>query len=174
MKNENHNFQRLIEMELHRLDMIASKLEARYGVGNLIDWMDEDFKTKWQRQMEKLASAVEENNPDTVRLVVDGCIRAWSMMEQNAKENGKPVNTPEFMEIKLDSGFHLRIAANVSEARQITSTGVYVWSLEEIARVLEKDYTLVNQIKNVFPDCKLTNVTKKKPFDFKNGDQIPF
>lgn len=158
MKKDNENLKRLIEMDLHTLDCYASKLEAVYGIGNLLKWMPDDFQNKWIKQNEKLAHAVGENDANAVKLIVQGCIRAWDMMEENAIKNNKRVNEPEFFEIKLDSGFHLRIAKNVSEARSVSQGGVYVWSLGEVARVIESDYTLVNCVKDVFPDAEVVRV----------------
>lgn len=161
---------RLIEMELHRLDMIASATEAKFGIGNLPEWMPDDFKAKWQTQLEKLDDAVRRDNYPEVRQLVDGCLRAWKMMEDNAVRLGKGQDDVEWFECRLDCGFTIRIAKNASEARRITQDGVYVWSLDEVARVIKSEHTLVNQVKSVLPEAKVASV---EPFDFEKGDEIP-
>jgi len=170
MKDENEN--RLIEMQLHRLDMIAAAAEAKYGIGNLLEWMPSDFKEKWQRQNERLAKAVDDENYASVMQLVDGCIRAWGMMEDNAVRLGKGQAAVEWLEHKLPCGFTLRVAKNMSEARRIAENDVVVWSLDEVARVIKSEYTLVNQVKDTFPDAQISKISPAEAFDFKKGDEV--
>jgi len=123
------------------------------------------------RQQEKLHTAMLEQDINLVAHLADGTIRGWQALEAFAKQAGHRPIFPEYMEVRLDSGFTLRIAKNHTEARQCTKDGVYVWSLHEVARVLEKDYTLVNQIKDVFPEGEIKSVST---FDFNKGDSLPF
>ena len=164
---DKNNKERMIEMELHRLDCFACEVEAKWGVGNLISYADEGLKKKWYSQNEKLDDAVSRNHVAEVRKLVDGTMRGWDALEKNAVAKGKKPTEPEYMEIKLPSGFHLRIAKSSSQARSCTESGVYVWSLAEVARVIEKDYTLVSEVKDVFPEAEVVKV------DFETGDKIP-
>ena len=169
MNNNDEN--RLIKMQIHRLDQKALAMEAKWGVGNLCKYASPDMKEKWNSQSNKLNDAVESGEYHVVRNLIDGTIRGWDVLESQAIDAGyKPV-APDYMEVRLDNGFHLRIAKNTSEARQCTAQGVHVWSIQEIARVIEKDFTLVNIIKEKFEGAEVKEVTE--PFNFKKGDDIP-
>jgi hypothetical protein len=162
---------RLIEMELHRLDCYACAMEAVYGIGNLLEWMPDDFKEKWHRQQDKLAHAVEDGDAVVVRQLVHGCLKAWDMMKENADVQKRPNLSPECMEVVSDGGLHIRIAKNASEARILAKEGYVVWSLKEVARIIEKDYTLVNKIKDIFPDSEMKNIKEKSEF---KDSEMPF
>lgn len=168
METENST---LIEMELHRLDCVACAYEAKWGIGNLYDYATPELRQKWDAQNEKLANAVSAQDYFLVRQLVAGSLRGWELLERSAAENGHAPIEPHFFEVQLESGFTLRIAKNVSEARAITKEGVFVWSLKEVARVIEKDYTLVNVIKQTFPEAAISNVRQKKSIE---QDVMPF
>lgn len=163
--------ERLIDMELHKLDCVATEKESVYGIGNLHNWMGGDFKDKWDRQVKKLDDAVRNRDPVMVRQYVEGFIRAWESMEKNAIEKGMKADSPQFFEVKMPCGGILRIAKNQSEARQVSESGKITWSLDEVARVISKEYELINQVKDAIPGTVVNSVKK---FDFKNGDDIPF
>ena len=163
---------RLIEMELHRLDCVACEMEAKWGIGNLYEWSGNEMKEKWDSQKKKLATAVEKEDYHEVCKFTNGTIRGWFKLEEMAIENGHKEKCPEYMEIKLDSGFKLRVARSSSEARMITEEGTYVWSLKEIASLIEKDYTLINKIKSDMNGLGHVEVSKVKK-DFVD-DEIPW
>lgn len=170
MLNDKDNVQRMIDMELHKLDCVATETESKWGVGNLYDYANDELRGKWDSQMKKLADAVKANEYFVVKNLVDGCIRGWGALEANAEKLGKEPIEPDYMEVKLDSGFHIRIARSVSEARGCTQDGVVVLSLKEVARLIQARYKDVYDVKKVFPDAEVTEV---ESFDFNEGDNIP-
>lgn len=171
MFEEINETQKEIVRWLDKLDEVSISYEARWGIGNLHQLVSADMADKIRRQDEKLTTAISAQDIRSVKDLVQGYIRGWEAMEADATRLGHKPTTPEYMEIKLPSGFHLRIAANNTEARAITEKGVYVWSLAEVARVIESDYTLVNQVKAAFPGASVSNI---QAFDFDKGDDFPF
>ena len=166
MFNEESN----IKQSMDKLDVVSIQYEAKWGIGNLIDYANSELKEKWAKQNDKLDSAVVARNEQMVSELVDGSIKGWDALEKNAIALGHKPTEAEYWEVRLDSGFHLRICKTGIDARKSVADGVYVWSLSEVARVLEKDYTLINQIKDVFPEATVTEV--QEPFDFKKGDNV--
>ncbi len=155
--------QREIKRWLDRLDEMALAVEARWGIGNLPRLCSETTAQKYDKQNEKLAVAIREQDIRQVQDLVNGFGRAYEVMEREALERGNKPSVAEYMEVALESGFKLRIARNNTEARSVTEKNVYVWTLEEVARVIEKDYTLVNVIKAQFDGAEVKSVRKFKP-----------
>lgn len=168
----NEDTDRLIEMQIHRLDCFACEMESKWGIGNLIDYADDALKEKWYAQNKKLDDAVKNRNYGQVCQLVDGTIRGWEALEKAAIDAGKKPAEPEFMEVKLDSGFHLRIASSVSSARRASEKGVVCMSLGEVARLIEARYKDVYEVKKHIPDAIVESVSE--PFDFDKGDEIPW
>lgn len=164
---------RLCDMELHRLDQVVVAAEARWGIGNLTLWADDGLREKWRSQKNKINDAYEQADFHLLSLLVDGAVRGVSALEANAQTKGMKPCMPDFMEVELESGFRLRIAKNIVEARQVSEKGVVVWSLEEVAKVIEKDYTLVNQIKDSFVGAELSEL-KAQPNRKLEDDVMPF
>ena len=155
LNDELNQTQLEIKRWVDKLDQISIAKEAEWGIGNLLEFVSAETAGKVQKQNEKLAGAIQAQDIRLVQDLVNGFERAYKVMEEEARARGHKPIAPEYMEVKLDSGFHLRIAKNGSQARAVTDDGVFVWTLEEVARVVESDFTLVNQIKDVFPDAKV-------------------
>jgi hypothetical protein len=163
MESNMNDTQREIKRWLDRLDEMALAVEARWGIGNLPRLCSETTAQKYDKQNEKLAVAIREQDIRQVQDLVNGFGRAYEVMEREALERGNKPSVAEYMEVALESGFKLRIARNNTEARSVTEKNVYVWTLEEVARVIEKDYTLVNVIKAQFDGAEVKSVRKFKP-----------
>ena len=161
-----------IQRWLDRLDETAIKFEAKWGIGFLQAAATPDFKTKWDRQREKLAQAVEAKNVPLVSELVEGTIRAWPALEANVVGQGIAPRNIDAWEVQLEDGFCLRVVKTGTEARGVSSEGCAVWSLPEIARVIQKQYTFVNVIKDKFPGAAVTKVNTS--IDWKEGDCLPF
>jgi len=155
--------QREIKRWLDRLDEMALAYEARWGIGNLPRLCSDVTAQKYDKQNEKLAAAIKDQDIKLVQDLVNGFVRAYEIMEREALEKGHKPTVAEYMEVALESGFRLRIARNNTEARGVTAQGVVVWSLEEVARVIEKDYTLVNKVKASFDGAVVKSVRNFKP-----------
>jgi hypothetical protein len=165
--------QREIKRWLDRLDDMALACEAKWGIGNLPKLCSDATAQKYDRQNEKLSHAIGQQDIRQVQDLVNGFNRAYEVMEREAIERGNKPSVAEYMEVALEGGFKLRIARNGTEARSVTEKGVYVWTLEEVARVIESEYTLVNKIRDVFPEAELKSI-RPANFDWESGDSMPF
>lgn len=173
MFNEHLNEKQIeIKRWVSRLDDFAVDMEARWGIGNLFEYASADLMEKFNRQMEKLHDAINKQDLKLVAELIEGSIRGWKALEKSALENGYKPQEHDHWDVKLESGFHLRISKTTNQARTMTEKGVYVWSLKEIARVLEKDYTIINQLKETMPELHVEEVKQKIDWDI--GDEIPF
>lgn len=161
-----------IQRWLDRLDETAIKFEAKWGIGFLQTSATPDLKTRWDRQREKLTQAVQAKNVPLVSELVEGTIRAWSALEANVVAQGIVPRNIDAWEVQLEDGFRLRVVKTGTEARGVASDGCAVWSLPEIARVIQKQYTLVNVVKDKFPGAVVKDI--KSPIDWKEGDAMPF
>lgn len=159
-----------IKRWIDKLDQVASAKEAVWGIGNLLEFVSQETADKVRRQDQKLADAVTQQDLHSVQELVNGYIRAYDVMENEARTRGHAPIFPEAMEVALPSGFRLRVAKNANEARSVTEEGVYVWSLQELARVIESECTLVNKIKDALPDARLTAIDHEK-FE---SDELPW
>lgn len=169
MKNSMNDTQREIKRWIDRLDEMALTVEAKWGIGNLPKFCSEATAQKYDKQNEKLAIAINEQDIRQVQDLVNGFSRAYDIMEREAIERGFKPSGAECMEVMLESGFKLRIAKTNTEARSVAENGVYVWTLEEVARVIEKDYRLVNLVKAQFDGAEVKSIRKFKP-----DSEMPF
>ena len=170
MLNENLNETQFeIKRWINRLDDIAVDFESVWGIGNLEKFCNAGTAEKFKAQNDKLANAIRSQDLRSVQELVKGFERAYSVMEKEARENGHKPITPEYMEIKIDGDFILRIAKTATQARACVQDGVYVYSLKEVARIIKSDYTLVNVVKENFPASQVEEITN---FDFEAGDEI--
>lgn len=159
-----------IKRWIDKLDQVAIAKEAVWGIGNLLEFISQETADKVRRQDQKLADAIKRQDIAAVQELVNGYIRAYDVMENEARLRGHAPIFPEAMEVALPSGFRLRVAKNANEARSVTEEGVYVWSLQEIAHVIESECTLVNKIKDTFPEAQVTAIERKK-FE---SDELPW
>lgn len=151
-----------------RLNQVQVEYESRWGVGKLPTLVSPELKTKWDNQLTKLWKAKDDNRLADVVALVDGCIRAFDVMEKEALARGHKMHDTDKWDIKHpDSGQVYRIVKNNYDAG--IEEGVRVYTLEEVARILEsKDNILA--IKDAFPDSKVMKIEGK---DFFN-DNLPF
>ena len=165
-----------IERYVNRFDEIMVFYEAKWGIGVLPELATDEMRQKWDKHIAKLNDAIQRKDLKKLAVLVDGAVKGLEAIEKEVEGRGIEPEEPECMDVKLESGFHLRIAKNHTQARSVTEEGVYVWSLQEVARVIEKDYTLVNKVKDVFPEAKVVVVKNEgqDDFDWENGDSVEF
>ena len=173
LENNLNERQLVIKQHLDHFNQIAIEYEARWGVGKLIEYAGNNFAEKWHKQKIKLLDAVQRQDMHLATELVQGCIRGLAMAEELAFKAGHKPKDPEYWEVRLDTGFVLRVTKNRYDAKAVYTDGVPVWSLEELARVIEKDHTLINKVKDTF-DCEVKAVQVTPiDFDWSKGDDLP-
>jgi len=159
-----------INRYLEKLDNVAREFEARWGIDRLPKLVDGELAGKWDRQIGKLNEAITSSDLKSMKGLVDGTIRAWSVLEEAALKGGHKPNPDDVWDFKHpDSGRHYRIFKTNADAYCKAEDGVVNYSLEEVARLLEKNQ-LVNVVKEQFPGSVVEDV---KPEDWVE-DRIPW
>lgn len=166
-----------VQLEIKRhidlLDETARSYEAKWGIGNLPDMVDVELREKWDRQQDKLADAIHGGKVKEVAGLVQGSIRGYKALEDNAIGNGHTPSDPDCWDfVHPESGNHYRICKNITEARAATEKEVIVYSLQEVARILE-GANLMQEIKKTFPGATVGKVGRVK-VDFVDGEEMPF
>ena len=155
-----------------RLDQVQIEYESRWGVAKLPTLVSPELQEKWKRQLEKLFKAKEENRLTDVIGLVEGCIRAFDIMEKEALARGNKMHDAEMWDVKHpESGQVYRIVKNNYDAGISLKDGARVYTLVEIARILESQFNLI-AVKDVFPDATVLKI--EDTFDWNKGDKMPF
>lgn len=151
-----------------KLHQVEIEYESRWGIAKLPNLVSPELKAKWDTQIQKLWNAKKDNKIDDVAQLVEGCIRAYAIMEKEALGRGHKMHNVDCWDVKHpESGQVYRIVKNNYDAG--IEEGVRVYTLQEVARILEKKDT-INKVKGVFPDAKVFKIEGK---DFFNDD-LPF
>jgi len=160
---------------IDKLDTAFCEVESRWGIGRLERLVSYDMAQKWKAQMEKLNKAISENDIFTLPDLVNGTIRGFVALEADAVVQGhKPHDAPLAWTVGLPSGKTLAIVRHPKDASLVNDLkrdhgDVVVWTLDEIANIIENEYTLVNM-----PSVKNKTVKPEdKAFDFGKGDMLP-
>lgn len=165
-----------INQLLDKLDTKAAEVESRWGVARLERLVSFEMAQKWSRQMGRLQKAISENDVFTLPEIVSGTIRGYDALEADAIAQGnKPHDAPFAWTVGLPSGRTLAIVRSPKDASLMNDLkrdhgDVVVWTIDEVANIIEREYTLVNQdsVKNPTAPAK-----PLEPFDFTKGDDLP-
>ena len=136
-----------IKKWIDRLDQVAISYEAKWGIGRLQKLISPDLSVKWNIQNNKLRAAIDQQDVGLIAELVEGTVRAWAALEQNAIANGHKPNEADYWEVTpKDSDSVYRIYKNNYDARSAAPQGVLRYSLTEVANILESQQ-LINQVK---------------------------
>lgn len=165
--------QTLVNQHLQRLDEVSRRMEAKWGVDRLQRCVSPELLEKWTRQWAKFNAAVDGfRHADTVDLA-QGCVRAWEALEKGAMASGYQPDVGVALEARMPSGAVLRVCASAIDARRPTPEGYVVYSMEEVARILDK-MQLVNQPKDQSVEAGETRKRFPESFWKDGGEAIPF
>lgn len=158
---------------LESLDYTAAEMERLWGVGRLRMLVSDFLRLKFDAQLEKLNTAIVENNAEYMTIQAEGMRRAWLYLDKVAREAGHRPLDPNVWEAVLPTaGVAAAIVRTEAEAHALAKDRV-VFTTAEIGRWLEQIPDAINQIKLKHPGV-LLSLSKPKTFDWKRGDDIPF
>jgi len=146
------------------LDRIANRMELKYGCDRLPSLVSCETAQRFGSAKAKLDQAIIDNDADAVAKKASVLIKGWQKMDQEAASGGHTALEPTIWSHTTEFGFKFAVAQGNADAIKAIRTapemeGVAVYSLDEIGRILESDsMKLVNSIKNVLPDSKVTKV----------------
>lgn len=162
-----------INQLLDRLDTVACEVESRWGVMRLELLVSHEMNLKWGRQCTRLREALLKKDAGEVAELVEGSIKGYAAMEREAVALGnKPHDAPLAWTVGLPSGSTLAIVRHPKDASLMNDLkrdhgDVVVWTIDEIANIIENEYTLVNV------KTETTKTMTPSPFNFTKGDDIP-
>jgi hypothetical protein len=155
------------------LDQIALEMERKWGVGRLRLLVSDLLRTRFNAQKDKLDAAIATNREHYIRAQAEGMKRAWAALDRAASEARHPPFSPDVWECVLpSSGEVVAIVRTETEAHHVCRE-LRVFTLEEIARLIEALGPTVLEAKRVFPGATVSGI-RKPEIDWEKGDDIPF
>ncbi len=155
------------------LDRAAHEMERKWGVGRLRLLVSDLLRAKLGAQKDKLDAAIETNRERCVRAQAEGMKRAWAALDHAATEDGHTPLSPEVWECVLPgSGEVVSITRTEAEAHHVCRE-CRVFTLDEIAILIEALGETVIEVKRVFPGASVQRIAKPA-IDWEKGDELPF
>jgi hypothetical protein len=185
MKHERRNFDsRAARQEMEAIsiksvvdgvDVIASKMECKWGIGRLRLLVSYISREKFDRQSAKFNAAIEADSVSEVRIHGEAMKRAWKSLDEEATQAGAKPLSPEVWEVRLPTkGDVIAFVRTEAEAHQIAGEGREVYTAVEIAIAIESLGSTARQVKQLWPGAKVERVEVKKPaIDWQRGDDLP-
>ena len=159
---------------LDGLDHLAGELERKWGVGRLRLLVSDMLRARFDAQKDKLDAAIETDREPYIRVQAEGMKRAWAALDAAAIEAGAEPLSPDVWECKLPSSGEVVSVVRTEAEAQHVARECRVFTLDEIARLIDGLPEAVKEAKRLFPGATITGVGKRKPIDWLKGDSIPF
>lgn len=156
------------------LDERAHAMERKWGVGRLRLLVSELLRIKFDTQKERLDAAIDSGREKYIALQVEGMKRAWSALDRAADEAGEKPLAPVVWECVLPSTGEIVSLVRTETEAQHVARECRVFTVAEIARLIEAVGNGVLEVKRVFPGATITGIRRKAPIDWERGDALPF
>ena len=162
------------------LDRAASEMEMKWGCERLPSLVSPETASLFGSAKAKLDAAIQVNDPQEVVRRAAVMIKGWSKMDSEATEMGHEAMSPDIWSHTTPNGFKVSVARSNADAIKSIRTndrleGVAVYSLDEIARILEAEsYRLLDTVKKTWPEARVTKTRKKKAPAPLFDDGVPF
>jgi len=162
------------------LDRAASEMEMKWGCERLPSLVSPATAALFGSAKAKLDAAIKVNDPQEVVRRAAVMIKGWAKMDAEATERGHRALSPDIWCHTTPAGFKVAVARSNADAIKSIRTddrleGVAVYSLDEIARILEAEsYRLLDTVKKTWPEARVTKTKKKKAPAPLFDDGVPF
>lgn len=156
---------------LKPLDEMVHQMEVRWGVDRLVGLVSIDTAQRFGSAKAKLDAAVQRGDVGAVKKKAAVMIRAWKALNDEATKNGYVGLDPTVWTCRVVGGGTYAICQSNAEAHKVSKDleGYRVFSLEEVARLIDTKFEMVGAVKDSFPDA-----TIKKAGRVELNDDIPF
>ncbi len=154
------------------LDQVAVEMERKWGIDRLRLLVSDFLRAKFDAQKGKLDAAIATNREVYIRAQAEGMKRAWAALDKAATDAGAKPLSPDVWECVLSSGEVISIVRTEAEANHICRE-CRVFTIDEIALVIDGLPDAVLEAKKVFPGAAVTGVRERKPIDWEKGDELP-
>jgi hypothetical protein len=166
----------VIKSILDGVDETARQMERKWGVGRLRLLVADALRIRFDAQKAKLDAAIAADQETYIRAQAEGMRRAWLALNRAATEDGAQPLAPEVWECALPStGEVVSIVRTEAQAHHVAREGE-VWTVAEIAVLIERLGGDVRQVKRTFPGSAVVEVRDRDPpvMDWEKGDDPPF
>jgi hypothetical protein len=162
-----------VQSAVWRFDQAIAGANAEWGHDRLPYIVSDETRIKWWRNVDALNRAINANDPEKVTAMVDNMVKGLQKLRDEATAAGHAKSDHRTMETALPSGGVLCVVQGWPEHahRPEPRPNVQVYSIEEIARLIDSQFSLVQKTKALFPDAKVTNA-RNKYADL--NDEVPF
>lgn len=164
------------EIALEKLDEVASRCERTWGVDRLPRLVDVDLAERFYRQKAKLDDVIVAGSPADQEYEAGRMVNAWMALDAAARAAGAEPASGRYLSARLSDGRSLVVSVDLEGMghflRQNPDRSAAVWTMDEIARVLE-GFDLVNRTKHLFEGAVVEEVRVKPEVDWKRGDELP-
>lgn len=129
--------QAAINQKLMELDLVAHRVEMKWGIGRLLELAPAELRGKWASQVAKLEAAVMAEDVLLVEELVLGSCRGWAMLERVAQSAGHVPYEPLTMEVKIEDVIY-QVVRFMEDTHALASRSAAerpVICLEELCRV---------------------------------------
>jgi hypothetical protein len=166
----------VIKAILDGVDETARQMERKWGVGRLRLLVPDALRIRFDAQKAKLDAAIAADQGSYIRAQAEGMRRAWLALDRAATEAGAEPIAPEVWECVLPStGEVVSIVRTQAEAHHVARESE-VWTVAEIAVLIERLGDDVRQVKRTFPGSAVIEVRDRDPpvTDWDKGMTCPF
>ena len=161
-----------IQAIIDGLDQVAVEMERKWGVGRLRLLVGDFLCAKFDVQQDKFDAAIRTNRETYIRAQAEGMKRGWTALDKAATEAGHAPLSPEVWECVLPSSSEvIAIVRTDAEAHHVCRE-CRVFTVDEIARLIDGLPDLLLDAKQVFPGAKVIRVGKPE-IDWDRGDELP-
>lgn len=149
---------------INAVDELQNSLNAKWGRGRLRLLANPELRAKYDRQCELYNSAVWYGTIDDLRSQTDRMQKALRALERSAVEAGHQDSQPPFWSVKLSDGRTLHMVREMRDTWALPP-GDVIWSLEEVARLIEAQDAITTALKGTFKGAEIIKVQTLSPLD---------
>ena len=151
----------LAQAALDGLDHIATEMELRWGVDRLRLLVEDELRARFDRQAAKLRAAVASGQASYLHTQAQGMRRAWLALERSAAAAGHAPLAPEVWECVLPGAARWSRSSGARSRRSTSPAHRQVFTLTEVASLIEALGRGVLDVKRVFPDSAVIGIRKQ-------------
>ena len=164
-----------VRTALKPLDLVASRMEAKWGCGRLPRLVTPELAAKFASAQQKLDEAIHARDIDTIAKRADVMIRGWRALDTAAEEAGHETMPRETWSLKYD-GLEYTVVldrADLDKVAKMSMSPDRVVTLNELLLAWKewKATPFVSDVKAHFPGAEAQRVKGGRA---KLDDDIPF
>jgi hypothetical protein len=156
------------------LDEVAAEVDRVWGIGRLRLLVSDSLRAKFDEQRARVDAAVASGQESFVRVQVEAMRRAWQALDRAARADGAKPLPNDVWECSLPTSGEVIALVRDEASESHAPQGRPVFTLPEVARLIESLGPAALEAKRVFPGAVITHAHSSKPFDWSKGDAMPF